>query len=218
LISAGKILTLAGGSVVHLKVMKVLTEQIVDSLEKFHAENPKRGGVRRDELVDKTQTSQVLIDLAIRSLLDEKIIEQQGNAINLVGKGAVISQEDRKLYENITSALQTGGIAPPVEAELVESYGESADRVRTMLQLLIDQGMAVRLNEKIVMHIEGINQAKNVVLEMFAKQGRFESKVFRDLLGASRKYAIPLLDYFDTVRLTVRSGSWRTPGKEAKKT
>ena len=66
-------------------------------------------------------------------------------------------------------------------------------------------------------HAEAVEQAKNVVLELFAGKGSFETVEFRDKLGVSRKYAVPLLDYFDTISLTVRSGSRRTPGTEAKK-
>jgi selenocysteine-specific elongation factor len=40
---------------------------------------------------------------------------------------------------------------------------------------------------------------------------------FRDALGVSRKFAVPLLDYLDKIRFTVRSGNHRTPGLEAKK-
>jgi hypothetical protein len=40
---------------------------------------------------------------------------------------------------------------------------------------------------------------------------------FRDALGVSRKYAVPILDYFDRIRLTVRTGHDRTPGVEARK-
>ena len=60
-------------------------------------------------------------------------------------------------------------------------------------------------------------KAKEVVLDLFAKSGGFSTVEFRDALGTSRKFAVPLLDYFDTVRLTVRSGSRRTPGAEAKR-
>ena len=55
-----------------------------------------------------------------------------------------------------------------------------------------------------------------MVLDLFARQSAFTTMEFRDALAASRKYAVPILDYFDTVRLTVRSGNRRTPGAAAK--
>jgi len=67
------------------------------------------------------------------------------------------------------------------------------------------------------MHREAVEAARKVVMDLFAKSGSFETVEFRDALGVSRKYAVPLLDYFDTLHLTVRSGSRRTPGREARK-
>jgi hypothetical protein len=40
---------------------------------------------------------------------------------------------------------------------------------------------------------------------------------FRDALNVSRKFAVPLVDYLDKIRFTVRSGNNRTPGLEARK-
>ncbi|MGB2820575.1 MAG: SelB C-terminal domain-containing protein, partial [Phycisphaerae bacterium] len=70
---------------------------------------------------------------------------------------------------------------------------------------------------KVVMHRDAVEAAKKVVVDLFAKSGSFETVQFRDALGVSRKFAVPLLDYFDTIRLTVRSGSRRTPGVEARR-
>jgi selenocysteine-specific elongation factor len=67
------------------------------------------------------------------------------------------------------------------------------------------------------MHAAAVESAKKVALALFAAKGGFETVDFRDALGVSRKFAVPLLDYFDTIRLTVRSGSRRTPGAAAKR-
>ena len=58
--------------------------------------------------------------------------------------------------------------------------------------------------------------AEKVVLDLFAKASSFETVEFRDARKVSRKFAIPLLDYFDTAKLTVRSGSRRRPGVKAR--
>jgi selenocysteine-specific elongation factor len=56
-----------------------------------------------------------------------------------------------------------------------------------------------------------------VVLRLFGKKPSFSTMEFRDAVGVSRKHAVPLLDYLDKVRFTVRSGHDRTPGVEARK-
>ena len=62
-----------------------------------------------------------------------------------------------------------------------------------------------------------MQEARTVVLKLFSKAPAFSTMDFRDALGVSRKYAVPLLDYLDSVRFTVRTGNQRTPGAEARK-
>jgi selenocysteine-specific elongation factor len=75
----------------------------------------------------------------------------------------------------------------------------------------------VALDPRTHIHREALEQAKEIVLDLFAKQPRFTTMDFRDALGVSRKYAVPLLDHLDRLRFTVRSGHDRTPGTEARK-
>jgi len=66
------------------------------------------------------------------------------------------------------------------------------------------------------MHRDAVAAAEAVVVDLFSKANSFETVQFRDALGVSRKYAVPLLDYFDTVKLTVRSANRRKPGARAR--
>jgi len=85
-----------------------------------------------------------------------------------------------------------------------------------MIRLLVDAGSVLRLDRKVAMHRDAVAAAEKVVLGLFAKATSFETVQFRDALNVSRKFAVPLLDYFDTVKLTVRSGSRRRPGVRAR--
>jgi selenocysteine-specific elongation factor len=67
------------------------------------------------------------------------------------------------------------------------------------------------------MHRDAIARARDVALQLFRQAPAFTTMEFRDALGGSRKYAVPLLDYFDAHKVTVRNGNRRTPGSEAKR-
>jgi len=75
----------------------------------------------------------------------------------------------------------------------------------------------MRLDDRVWMHRDAVEAGKQTVLKLFARAPMFSTMEFRDALGVSRKYAVPLVDYLDKVRFTVRSGNNRTPGAEAKK-
>ena len=70
---------------------------------------------------------------------------------------------------------------------------------------------------EIWMHRDAVEAGKQTALKLFRRAPAFSTMEFRDALGVSRKFAVPLVDYLDKIRFTVRSGNNRTPGAEAKK-
>jgi selenocysteine-specific elongation factor len=86
-----------------------------------------------------------------------------------------------------------------------------------MAQVLVERGVLVRLGERTLVHQDALEAARRVALELFARAPAFTTMEFRDALGVSRKYAVPLLDYLDATRFTARDGHNRTPGVEARR-
>jgi selenocysteine-specific elongation factor len=101
--------------------------------------------------------------------------------------------------------------------ELAATVGRPQPRVESLLCLLAEQGVVVKLGDGLFMHRDAIATAREVAAGLFEKGPSFSTMDFRDALGVSRKYAVPVLDYLDAVRFTVRNGNQRTPGAEAKK-
>ena len=133
------------------------------------------------------------------------------------GWSARLSDRDQQLSDRISAAFQSAGWAAPAAADLATTLGEPPARVEKMVNLLAERAVLVRLDERLCIHRDALEAAKQVALRLFAQKPSFSTMEFRDALGVSRKYAVPLLDYLDKVRFTVRSGHDRTPGVEARK-
>jgi selenocysteine-specific elongation factor len=101
--------------------------------------------------------------------------------------------------------------------ELAVAVKEPLPRVTAMARLLAERGVIVKLDEKIWMHRDAVEAGRQTALKLFQRAPAFSTMEFRDALGVSRKFAVPLVDYLDKIRFTVRSGNNRTPGVEAKK-
>jgi selenocysteine-specific elongation factor len=102
-------------------------------------------------------------------------------------------------------------------AELAVALNEPPQRVAALTRLLAEKGVAVRLNDQIWLHREAVEGGKQTALKLFRAAPSFSTMQFRDALNVSRKFAVPLVDYLDKIRFTVRSGNNRTPGLEARK-
>ena len=113
----------------------------------------------------------------------------------------------------------TGTFADPhkLATDLATTLSEPLVRVEKMIKLLVEKAVLVRLDERLCIHHDALEAAKQEALRLFGQKRSFSTMEFRDALGVSRKHAVPLLDYLDKVRFTVRSGHDRTPGVEARK-
>ena len=207
----------AGEGLVHRDALAEAARRLTAALEEFHAANPMRSGMTEGDLIKQADLDGRVCAVALSKLIDGGHLVRRGAVVALAGKAARLSAEDEQLLARLEQALRGAHLEPPLPRDLAASLGLDEDRLGTLLRLLADRGLVVMLDRKVVMHAEAVAAARQTVVDLFGSRSSFETVAFRDALGVSRKYAVPLLDYFDTVGLTVRSGSRRRPGVEAKR-
>jgi selenocysteine-specific elongation factor len=215
--TGGRAVPTPGGGWLHRDVIQKTATDILAAIQTFHSTNPQRAGIGREELLTSLKTNSELLDLAVESLLGTKQIEHNGNVLARAGWSARVVDRDQRLCDQIAAKLQQAGWAPPNGEELAAALSEPLPRVGAMMRLLGERGTLVRLNERVWMHRDAVEAGKQTALKLFTRAPMFSTMDFRDALGVSRKFAVPLVDYLDKVRFTVRSGNNRTPGAEAKK-
>jgi selenocysteine-specific elongation factor len=81
--------------------------------------------------------------------------------------------------------------------------------VQAVMGFLVQTGELVVVDEKVVLHREILEQSRQKLVEYLTRQGTIDAGAFKDLIGATRKYAIPLLEYWDSKGLTKRVGDTR---------
>jgi selenocysteine-specific elongation factor len=215
--AAGRVVELPGGSLTHSAAVEETATRMLEAVRSFHAANPQRAGLSRDELLLRTGGDPQMCEQAAAALVSAKRLERRGTVFAQAGWSARVSDRDQQLADRVSAAFQAAGWAAPTALELAATLDEATARVETTMKLLAERGVLVRLEERLCIHRDALEAARQVVLRLFAQKPSFSTMQFRDALGVSRKYAVPLLDYLDRVRFTVRSGHDRTPGVEARK-
>jgi selenocysteine-specific elongation factor len=214
----GRVAALPGGALAHRAVIEEVAAKMLEALLSFHNANPQRAGPSRDELFSLLGENPEICELAAQSLLDRNQIERPGPVFARIGWTARLPDRDRDLSDQVAGAFQKAGWAGPAAAELAVSLDQPPDRLEKIIRLLAERGILVRLDQRSFIHRDALESAKQAALGLFTRKPSFSTMEFRDALAVSRKYAVPLLDYLDKIRFTVRSGHDRTPGVEAKKT
>jgi selenocysteine-specific elongation factor len=212
----GKIVRSPAGGWLHQEHVTQAESRLLAELQAFHAANPQRAGAGREELFTRVGGDAVVFGLAADSLLRTGKMTSSGTVLAQAGWKAKVADEDQQLVDRVETAVREGRWAPPTLEELATRLREPTSRLERAQRLLVERGLLVRLDDKVVMHRDAVEAAKQVVLKMFSGASSFTTMQFRDALGVSRKFAVPLLDQLDRLRFTVRSGHDRTPGAEVR--
>jgi selenocysteine-specific elongation factor len=215
--ASGRVVSLPGGALTHSALVESSAAKMLAAVQAFHTANPQRAGLAREELFAMVGGAAEVCELAAASLVNTRQLQRQGTVFARAGWSARISDPDQQLSDRISEAFQSAGWAGPTAADLATAFGEPLARVEKMIKLLAEKAVLVRLDERLCIHHDALEAAKQEALRLFGQKRLFSTMEFRDALGVSRKHAVPLLDYLDKVRFTVRSGHDRTPGVEARK-
>ena len=213
----GKLLKTSGGAWLHRDTVDQTAAAVLAAIQAFHAANPQRAGLGRDALPAAVKAGSELLDLAIAALVAKGQAVRIGEVLAAAGWKPQVPDRDQQLGEQIEAQLRTSGWTPPSPEELAANFGETLPRISMILRLLTERGRIVKLDERVWMHRDAVDAGKEAALKLFRRAPAFTTMDFRDALGVSRKFAVPLLDYLDKLRFTVRSGNNRTAGVEARK-
>ncbi len=213
----GRLRQTPSGAFVHAGTIEQTAETMLKAVEEFHKANPQRAGAGHDELVSVGDGNVEVGELALEYLLQTRQLDRQGTVFVRPGWRARVPDRDQGLAEQIATTFKSAGWAAPATGELAAKLGQPLERIDKVLNLLADRAVLVKLDQRTFIHRDALDSAKRVVVELFAKRPKFSTMDFRDALGVSRKYAVPLLDYLDKLRFTVRTGHDRTPGVEVRK-
>ena len=194
-----------------------LTAALVDELDRHHKREPLARGMLRETLREKVFThsaaelfSGVLARLeADGQVVSEKdIVRSSAHSVGLSDKDLELSKRIEQIY------LAAGVEAPSLDDAMTKANVAAPQRAqaRKLLQLLLDDRKLVRIQGDMFMHSQTIEDLKTK-LHTYASQHEPERLIdvpaFKDLAGVSRKYAIPLLEYFDREQVTRRAGDKR---------
>jgi len=139
---------------------------------------------------------------------DGRLVERNQH-LALPTHQATFAEEDAKHLEVIEAMFRERAFQPPDAGEIVQATGIPQAAVEKTLKLLREHGRLIWVGQGLLFHVEAIELARQRLVEHIRQEGRLESVKFKYLVDTTRKYALPLLDYFDRTGLLRRDGNTR---------
>jgi selenocysteine-specific elongation factor len=211
LVKQKKIIELKGiQSFIHQEKFEEIKKILSQELEAFHKKFPLKPGMSKEELRSKvSMISDRTYSFMIETLLSQKLIVVEKDQIRLSSHRVQLGKEQEELKEKIEKEYLAAGFMTPNPEDLYKKFSLNDKRFMELTSLLLKEGRLVRIKEKIFFHSDNLSKIEQALRDFLEKNREITAAQFRDILNISRKYAIPLLEYFDAKRVTLRVGDKR---------
>ncbi len=184
------------------------------ALTKHHAAEPLSPGLEMEAL-----RSRLPYDIGARNyraladrLARETDIVREESTLRLKNHRVKLGESDGKLVARIEEELRKAGFQPPELKQLAEALKlppAEIGKLRSVLSALEREGKVVKVATDLYFARTSFDAARAHLTDYLQKHPAITAGAYRDLLGASRKFAIALLDYFDHSGVTTRVGDAR---------
>jgi len=215
LVEAGVAVPLGGKGelgYIHRTTFDRLAGEILSRLEEFHRKEPLKDGLPKEELRTKLpQAGPVLFARLLHDLIEERRIAIDREKVRHYLHQPTFSAEEQAVKGRLEAIYRDAGFQPPDLEPALSRAGGGGKAGVTIFHRLADEGAVVKIKDDLYLHREHYERAKGMLLDYLKLHTSITVPEFKDLLGVSRKFAIPFLEHFDSVKLTRRRGDERVP-------
>jgi len=191
---------------IHKKVFDSIEYMLVDTLKKFHKNNPLKFGMQKEVLRSLFGLSPAVFEEII--LISEKIVSDK-ETVRLKDFKITVTDTYNQIKEKILKLLKDREYKPLAKKEISEYFGIKIKEMEDILKLMVNEKLLIRINDNYYLTTEDYKRLLFLLKEFFNKKETMSVSEFRDLLGTTRKYALPFLEYLDSNKITLRVGDIR---------
>jgi selenocysteine-specific elongation factor len=188
-----------------------LSRRVAAAVSAFHREHPLAAGVGREELRGRLPpvTDPRLFQRLLAQAAEKGALVLEGDHVREKGHAAASGAAAGKLKERVAELLAKGGLTPPWLAELPAAAGGAPDDVTAVLKLLAAEGRVVRVSAELHFDAAAVAALRQKLVTFLRERREITTQEFKELVGATRKHVIPLAEYFDREKVTLRVGEKR---------
>jgi selenocysteine-specific elongation factor len=200
------------GRVVTLAALAEPKRRIVQALDDFHAREPLLPGISREQLraaAGAAVDARVFV-VALAELNREGLIEEARDLVRRRGFSVAVAEaKSEDLVGRVRAALAAQGLGPASLAILAQELRANEAATSSAMEILVRRGDVVRVKADLFFHHDAVAGLRASLRDFLRAKGQITAQEFKQLTQQSRKYAIPLAEYFDAEKVTLRVGEIR---------
>ncbi len=186
-------------------------KKVVAAIGDFHRANPLAAGIEMESVRSLLGegVSIRMFRVLVERLVAEEVVRRQESLLCDPGHKSDLGGKDREVSKRIAQMLEAGGFSPPDLKRLEAAVRIDRKHLLDLLGLLEREGKVVRVSPELYFSAASLNRVKEKLVGFLSAHGEITAAGLRDMLGISRKFSVPLLEYFDRSGVTLRVGDAR---------
>jgi selenocysteine-specific elongation factor len=209
LISLNRIIKLPPSLFIHIHTIQLAEQQLLNIVRDFHHTKPDSPGIAIDRFCELSRLQKNVFDGIVKLLISNGTIIVRKHCLALPDHCESFTEAQQKLLTTVESLFSTRLFNPPKLEEIVQDTAAGLQEAEKAIKILIEQEQLIQIEKNLFFHRNAIDKACELLTAFIEKEGLLESVKFKYLLDTTRKFAIPLLDYFDQIGVTRRVGNTR---------
>jgi selenocysteine-specific elongation factor len=196
---------------IHKETVNRLSEKALKYLEIFHKKNPLKSGISKEELKSKLffYIDPKISALILKRLEKQKVIAVEDSLIRLFSHSVLLKKDQKEFKENIIKKYKKAGLTPAYFKNIITELNINEKEAKDVLKLLLNEKTLIKVKQDLYFHNEAVSDLKQKIINFFKNNEEMTAPDFKDIAQVSRKYLIPLLEYFDSANITIRVGDIR---------
>jgi len=194
---------------IHADFLQKARDEVVGTIEAYHQNFPLKTGLLKEELRSKTAGAKnpKLFHFLIQELSKDGTIVQEKEVVRLKTHKVTLAEDQKEARQKLEAIYRKSGLEPPYFKELKEEFpGNTASEV---LDVMVKEGRLLKVKEDLYFDRQAVEALEERLIAFLKTNGEITTPQFKDMTGTSRKYTIPLIEYFDLKQITVRVGDSR---------
>ena len=192
-----------------------LSKKALKLLDDHHQAEPSQTGLHLESFRSSLagMSNAIIIEYLLHTLSDDNKIAVSNGSVRLANfnQDADLSETDRESISAVEQLFRESGVETP---SLKEATGTDPGKKRAY-EYLKRAGKLVQFKDSqnrrlFIFHIDTIENIKQNLIREFPPPRKFTVSEVKALIDSTRKYVVPILEYFDRSRLTIRRGDFRT--------
>jgi selenocysteine-specific elongation factor len=202
------------GTMIHVDFMEKARTALLETLSAYHKAFPLKQGLVKEELRSRMVGAKdpKLFNHLIHQLAKEEALVQEKEVVRLKDHQVTLAQDQKKARQELEDIYAKGQLQPPYFKDIKSKFqGKTASEV---LGVMVKDGVLLKVKEDLYFHGSAVEDLEKELVGFLKSHGEITTPQFKEMTGASRKYTIPLIEYFDKTQVTVRVGDSRVLRKK----